>query len=57
MTLRLKIQFIFVEYIDFGERRRNSWKRLVTNKKTKRGLKAWIPAGVYPREDWDWNGR
>jgi len=44
-----------------GERIRgrgeNSKKRLGTNKKTKRGLKAWIPAGVYPREDGDGNDR
>jgi len=29
----------------------------VANKKTKQGLKAWIPAGVYPREDRDGNDR
>jgi len=32
-------------------------KRLRTNKKTKQRLKAWIPAGVYPREGGDGNDR
>jgi len=42
---------------DFGNGEKIWKKRLRTNKKTKRGLKAWIPAGVYPREDGDGNDR
>jgi hypothetical protein len=40
-----------------GREENSGEKRLLTNNKTKRGLKAWIPAGVYPREDGDGNDR
>jgi len=43
--------------VSLRRRRETSEKRLGTNKKTKQGLKAWIPAGVYPREGGDGNDR
>jgi len=48
---------IHIWEVSLRGRRETSGKRLGTNKKTKQGLKAWIPAGVYPREGGDGNDR